>query len=305
MSSLSKTSPASWPWIVSLLPTVLTMGWLVSKAQWFWQHSPELQFGWVVLMLCAYLMWEAWEKRPGPRFEWSVSAAVLAGLGCALLFLTQLYQAAYGLTAASMSGLGAGFLLVAGANLHYVFGWPGVRHFLFAVGFILISLPIPSVIYSPIVMGLQSKVATINVEVLNLIGIPAVKTGSLIRLPNCVVGIDEACSGIRSLQSTIMATLFIGYLTLRQNSAKALLLFIGVALAIFGNLARSLFLSVAANAKGSDAVKTFHDAAGWSILVFTAAGVAFVAWCLNKWDNASRNQPNSALALNRLKQPQP
>ncbi len=57
-----------------LAPAFLAMAWLVSRAQWFWSNNPDLQFGWVVLLLCAYLFWEAWEKRPQghwkPRRWW-------------------------------------------------------------------------------------------------------------------------------------------------------------------------------------------------------------------------------------------
>jgi exosortase len=122
----------------------------------------------------------------------------------------------------------------------------------------------------------------VNVEVLNLVGIPAQQIGSTIRLPNCTVGIDEACSGVRSLQSAVMATLFIGYLTLRRKSLQVALFVAGVALAIFGNLVRSLFLSLTANAKGVEAIQNVHDTAGWSILAFTVCGVGLAAWWLGK-----------------------
>ena len=206
----------------------------------------------------------------------------MALFGCGILFLTQIYQAAYGMTPASMSGLGLGALSIMLATTHYVFGWIGVRHFAFGFLFILLALPIPSIIYSPIVLGLQTKVANVNVEVLNLAGIPARRIGSLIQLPTGTVGVDEACSGIRSLQSTLMATLFIGYLTLKKFSLRVFLVFLGLGLAIFGNLARSLFLSFMANKNGLEAIDKFHDTAGWSILAFTVVGVGIAAFFMGK-----------------------
>ena len=289
-SPICAISSERWLTAVGLAPSALAMFWLVSKARWFWSHNPELQFGWVVMVLWGYLLWEAWGKRPETKFEWKFGAVLTGLTGLALLFLTQLYQAALGLTPASMSGLGAGVLLLVAANLNYAFGRPGARHFAFAVAFILLSLPIPAVVYDPIVMGLQSNVAAINVEVLNLFGVPAEKAGQVIRLPGCVVGIDEACSGIRSLQSTAMATLFIGNLTLRRTSLRALLFFVGILLAIFGNLARSMFLSFTANAGGVEAIQSYHDAAGWSILAFTAFGVMLFSWWLSKLE-AAMNRP--------------
>ncbi len=265
-----------------MLPLLLAFGWLVSKAQWYWNHQPDLQFGWIVLGLCAFVAWDQWERRPPLvcQARWPFFLGSLAG--SAVLFTMQLYQAAFGLTPAVMMGLTTGLYAIALANIHYAVGWPGVRFYAFPLLFFLIALPLPSFLYNPLVHGLQEKVATVNVEILNLIGVPAHRSGSLIELPNGTVGVNEACSGIRSLQSTVMATLFIGYLTLQRRSLQVMLLGLGIGLAIFGNLVRSLYLSLTANAKGLAAVDKVHDSAGWTILLFTAAGVALLAWMFHK-----------------------
>lgn len=278
-------------------PSVLVAIWVVSKAQWFWTNRPDLQFGWVVVLLCGYLGWEAWEKKPAERFLWSAPSAILFTAGGALLFLVQVYQAAFGMNAATLLGLTLGGGILITANLHYVFGWPGVWHFAFPCAFFLVALPMPSVVQNLIVGGLQAQIASLNVEVLNLIGIPARQTGSLIQLPNCTVGVDEACSGIRSLQSTVMATLFIGYLTLQRLGLRGLLLACGIGLAMVGNLVRSMFLSYTANSKGLVALEAYHDTAGWSILAFTAGGVALLAWGLGKLEQrATRLVGGSGMA---------
>lgn len=281
----------SWLPYLSLTPAGIAMLWLASRARWFWSHNPELQFGWIVLLLCAFLFMEAWKKRPVLRLRWNAGAIALALAAATVLFGAQLYQAAYGVTTEGVSALGVGVLLFVAANLQYVFGWIGVRQFAFSFGFFFIALPIPETIYFPLVQGLQAKVAALNVELLNLTGVPAEAMGSVIRLPTCVVGIDEACSGIRSLQSSVMATLFIGYLTLKRRSLQTALFVLGVGLAIAGNLARSFFLSQTANTKGVQAIAQYHDAAGWSILIFTAVGVMLLAWVLAKLEKVLDQAP--------------
>ena len=277
--------------VLCLLPSALAMLWLVLRARWFWNHNPELQFGWVVLVLWGYLLWEAWGQRPAPRFRWTWKGVLLTSFGLGMLFFAQLYQAAFGMTTEGMGALGVGAMSFIAGNFFYVFGWDGSRRFAFVFAFFCLALPVPETIYYPLVNGLQSKVAALNVELLNLLGVPAERLGNAIRLPGCVVGIDEACSGIRSLQSTIMATLFIGHLTLGKKSLQAALFGLGLALAMGGNLLRSLFLSYAAHARGPKAIETFHDAAGWSILAFTAAGVAAAAWWLGRWEKALPHPP--------------
>jgi len=272
--------------LVWLSPAFLAMAWLISDAQWFWSNNPDLQFGWIVVLLCGYLFWEAWQARPTIdwRLRWWGVGLGLAGMG--LLFIVQIYQAFLGSNAASTVGLALGAMLIAGANLGLVFGWAGLRDFGMAFAFILIAMPMPSAVQGPVVGGLQSKVAWINTEVLNLMGIPAQKVGSLIHLPNGTVGIDEACSGIRSLQSTIMASLFIGYVSLKRNSLRLLLFVLGVVLAVVGNLGRSLYLSLMAHWHGVESIEKVHDAAGWSVLAFTAAGVVLFSWLIGRAEKA-------------------
>lgn len=282
-SSAMKTLGTLFP----LVPSLLAMAWLVSQAKWFWSTRPDLQFGWVVLLLCCYLLWDACER--GVTLEWRLRWWALASgaLGAGILFVVQVYQAAFGTNAASTQGLALGVLLVCAANVGLAYGWRGIRLFAMPFAFILVALPLPSIVQGLVVNGLQNRVAAIDTELLNLMGIPAQQVGSLIQLPNGTVGIDEACSGIRSLQSTVMASLFIGYLSLQRASLRVLLLIAGVLLAVAGNIIRSLYLCLSAYHKGIESVSQVHDAAGWSILAFTAVGVILVSWWFSRLETAA------------------
>ena len=181
--------PGGWV-LACLLPSILVFAWLITKTSWFWRNNPDLQFGWIVLMLCGYLFFEQWEKRPPFRLRWSFAGLALAALSLPWLFVVQVYQVAFGTNAASVCALALGTFSLVAANMSFVFGWAGARHFAFAILFFCIALPLPSMIHNPVVSTLQSLVATINVEVLGLIGIPAQKVGNIIHLPNCTVVVD-------------------------------------------------------------------------------------------------------------------
>jgi exosortase len=287
----------TWEVLLALAPVWLAFAWLISKLQWFWRNKPDLQFGWIVLLLCAFLLWDQWSKRPPPIYRARWPLFLFSLFGCALLFVVQIYHAAFGMMPALVMGLGIAVYFVAAANIHFVFGWKGLRYFAFPLLFLLIAMPMPSFLYSPIINGLQHKVASVNVEVLNILGIPAQRLGSVIQLSNGTVGVDEACSGIRSLQSTVMATLFVGYLTLKSRSLQVALFLCGVGLAILGNLIRSLYLSLTANSKGVQAIDNVHDNAGWSILVFTAVGVVILSWLFAKFEKwAEKQKASEAIA---------
>jgi exosortase len=283
--------------LIALLPAIVAAAWLISKAQFYWAKRPEMAFGYMAPMLCGFLFWEIWPTRPKEKFTSVFGPILLALPGLALLFIAQIYMAALGMNPASLVGLTLGTMCVIFANYWWVFGFGGIWHFAFPTMFFLVALPLPTVVYNPVVSALQSLVVSIDVNVLSLFGIPAQRIGNLIHLPSGVVGVNEACSGIRSVQSTIMATLFIGYLVLKNRSLNVALLVVGVGLAVVGNVIRSVYLCFRADSAGLQAVEEAHDAAGWSILVFTTIGVALAAWQFSKFDKAMTALRARAAAL--------
>jgi exosortase len=169
-------------------------------------------------------------------------------------------------------------MLIITANIVAVYGVVALGTLGFAFYFLLIALPLPSIIQSLLVSNLQLFVAFMDEELLNLMGIPAQRTGSIIRLSSGQVGVDDACSGFRSLQSSIMAGMFIGFLLFKGWGWRITLVVISVLFSILGNLGRTLFLCYQGAANGIESIKGVHDAAGWSVMAFTAAGVGGASW---------------------------
>lgn len=275
-------------YFIRLLPAFVALAWFTERVSYYWNTDPDLSFGWIVLMLSGYILWETFEHRRWALNQWGVLTFLGFGFGMCFLFLFQIYTAAMGVMPAAIWAFAFGYCMVVVSNL-----WSTVRgvvfyRLAFAFLFPLIAMPLPSIVDRLVVGGLQGVVATWVVETLNIIGVPAAKEGSLVRLPGGVVGVDEACSGIRSLQSAIMATLFIGYLTLRRVFARGVLFTVGCGLAIFGNLLRALFLSLSAAKHGIESVDEVHDAAGWGILAFTVVGVALAAFIIQRLENKLR-----------------
>jgi exosortase len=265
-----------------LLPSWLAFGWLAWQVSWYWSHKPDMSFGWIVLILCGFLITEVAPSLPPPRLKWSFPSVVLLVLGLAALVLFQLYQAAFGTMPASLMALAFGSMAVITANILHVYGPSALGTLGFAFFFLLIALPLPSFIQNLVVSNLQNFVAAIDEELLNLIGIPAERKGSVIQLTTGQVGVDDACSGFRSLQSSIMAALFIGFLLFKTWGWRIALGFLSVFLAVLGNLGRTFYLCYQGASKGTDAVKGVHDAAGWSVMLFTAVGVGIASWLVLK-----------------------
>jgi len=270
-------SPArAW---IQFAPGLLILGWWIHDLQYQWGALVEYQYGYMVAVLAAYLVWERLPGLPPedePPAAWVSGSLALAG--APLVIFAELYKQGVAPTPMASFLLSVGCVLFMSAFLLAAFGRRTWRHFLFPLLFMFVAVPLPASLWSPLVNTLRAGITTMDVETLKLLGIPAMRQANVIQLPNCMVGVDEACSGVRSLQSSIMAALFIGDLMFRRTSSRVLFLVAGIVLALAGNFLRSLYLSLVAYRHGIDALHEVHDAAGWSILAFTAIGLILCAW---------------------------
>ena len=286
---VDSTAPASSGWknsLMTCLPLAVFVGWWIYSLQFQWRAQEEYRFGYLVVVLVAFLVWDRWDSRPksdAPVATWRAWGWSL--IGFPLVLVAELYRYALARSPASATVLSLGTLCFIRAAILQQWGPQTLRHFRFPILFALIAVPIPGVLWSPVVFGLKGLVTFVNVELLNLLGIPALQQGSVIQLPNCRVGVDEACSGIRSLQSSLMMALFIGDQSLRQAGLRWLLVGGAVGWAVVGNIGRSLYLSLTAHRHGAEALDAVHDTAGWSVLVVTLVGLGVMAWALDRWES--------------------
>ena len=271
---------------MTCLPLAVFVGWWIYSLQFQWRAQEEYRFGYLVVVLVAFLVWDRWDSRPQgdiPVATWRAWGWSL--IGFPLVLVAELYRYALARSPASATALSLGTLCFIRAAILQQWGPQTLRHFRFPILFALIAVPIPGVLWSPVVFGLKGLVTFVNVELLNLLGIPALQQGSVIQLPNCRVGVDEACSGIRSLQSSLMMALFIGDQSLRQVGLRWLLVGGAVGWAVVGNIGRSLYLSLTAHRHGAEALDAVHDTAGWSVLVVTLVGLGVMALALARWES--------------------
>ena len=135
-------------------------------------------------------------------------------------------------------------------------------------------------------------VADVAAETAMLLGIPAQVEGNLIRVSTGLVGVNEACSGIRSLQTSLMIGLLFGELK-RLSVLRRVALVVGaVIIAVFANFVRAVFLVTVAATKNISEVSRWHDVAGYTIiaLVFLSTmGLAYLAWKIRNPKSEIRN----------------
>jgi exosortase/archaeosortase family protein len=127
---------------------------------------------------------------------------------------------------------------------------------------------------------LMRGTAGATVNILCLIGIPSVQSGNLVHIETGVIDIDEACSGIRSLQAIVMISLFLGELFRLKLAQRLLLMVIGIAVTLLANVVRTATLSSIGFSQGMSAVDHYHDTAGLVVLIFSLSSTLLAAFLL-------------------------
>ncbi len=256
-----------------------------------WAINEQYSYGWFVPFFALFLFWLRWEERgkvDGRKVkgERPLGSDLLLSTSAFLLFFTLLPVRLFEIGNPDWRPLGwvhAGVVV----GLTFLFlgrlgGWAFVRHFAFPVCFIFVSVPWISGIEMPVIQGLMRAVAAVAAETLNLFGIPAQLEGNLIRVSSGLVGVNEACSGVRSLQTSLMIGLLFGELKRLSVARRAFLLGGAVAIALLANCVRALFLVWLAASDQTSAVGRWHDLAGYSIVGAVFLGTMALAAALEE-----------------------
>lgn len=167
--------------------------------------------------------------------------------------------------------------------------------FLFPVLVWLISAPMVSAVESALNLALLRQVVTVVAFVFETLGLPIEQQGNVLVLPTGPVGVEDACSGIRSLTGCLFAGSFLAAVFVEQLWRKLVLVAAAMCFAILTNLGRSLFLTAWAYNFGPAAIEgTVHDVAGYAVLGFTVAGLLCLLPVLNlKLEEAAPESPRT------------
>lgn len=250
---------------------------LIERLAQYWVVDPEYSFGWLVPILCGYLFWLRWRSRPAP-------GAPEVGLARCVFWVTALGLLPIWLIVQANPDWSVVAWLLAGQTVILslcVIYWCGGRawlgHFAFSICLILAAAPWPTFLENGAVHALTRLSTLVTVGALNLLGITAVQHGNVIELHTGAVGLDEACSGIRSLQAVLMLTLFLGELYRSSFQRRYALVVIGAVIAFMCNSVRTICLAVVAAEQGSESVATWHDPIGYAAMTACFLGVLAAA----------------------------
>ena len=276
-----------FPWtfrVGTILVAVLFAVWCA--LMWpEWMSQPNLTHGLFMPVVLAALLYEGAKSRSPHYLPDNAGMDILQGAVAVFAVLAAAAGGFYGDTMGWDHALAQFFLGTAMAALILVllmamgrngaralpFGWPCAAAVLLCV----LCAPVPPGTSARLTAALQLGVTESVLRILNAVGVPAFRTGNVIELAHARVGVEEACSGLRSLVSCVFAGIFISAAWMRRTAARVLIVLIAAPLALAMNLLRSLGLAYAAG-RGLRIDGLLHDVAGIAILVATSAILVFM-----------------------------
>ncbi len=272
---------------------IIALIWLPALLRYSveWSINPQYYYGWSVPLLAAYLIYDRWPSRP--KVEPAARVLIPAVL-IVLLILPQLPLRVIGEANTDWRMIswimGVMVLGISFTILYVQGGWRWLGFFALPILFLLTAIPWPRSMEVALVQGLMQVNAQLAANLVGFVGIPAEARGNVIEVATGILGVNEACSGIRSLQSTLMASLFLGILYRRSLIGLAGLVAAGSIIAFVCNVIRTTFLTYQGATNGIEAVDEWHDTAGFAIL-----GVVLVClWAMSQWLERSERRASVA-----------
>lgn len=284
-------------WSVGLLVACL-WGPILWRLREAWGADPELMHGVAVPFLALYLAWQRARvgERTGGRkvgTAWiGIVVLIVSLVGCWAMALVLEINALW----PKAQWVGAGFATAGSLGvLYWSGGWPRVRHYAFPVLFMFTALSWPTFVRTAVVSVLTESHAEMAAEIVSLLGYPAVVRGNVIEVASGLVGVEQACAGLRSLQAVWMFGLFFGELHLLSVAGRLRVLAVVVIAALVGNVMRTVFLTWRIGVEGLHANEVWHDEAGMAVLIGTlVVAVVYAQWEAGRFTRSKAAAPIAA-----------
>jgi len=144
----------------------------------------------------------------------------------------------------SLSLATSGIVLVWIAGFSLVYGPAACRAAVYPIGFLFLTVPIPSHLLNWSVFCLQSGSTAVAKGLFEIFGVPVMRHGFILSLPGLTIEVAKECSSIRSSIALVISCLIAGYLFLRSAWKRAALVLIALPLSLLKNGIRIVTLSL-------------------------------------------------------------
>lgn len=233
---------------------------ILSHLVWQWWHDPNFSHGFFVPLFSLFVLWGDRSRLSSltPKPSWS--GLFIVGFASCILSIGALGAELF-LSRVSLLIMIAGLIVLFG-------GWSYLRVVLFPWAFLILMIPIPRIVFNEITFPLQLLASKMASAILPILGVPVLREGNVIMLPQMALEVAEACSGIRSLLSLATLAVIYGYLMETRIWVRVVLGFAAIPIAVAANSLRIVGTGLLVQYWDPDKAEGFfHAFSGWLIFV--------------------------------------
>lgn len=250
-----------------------------------WSTNDNYSHGFLVPFIVGYMIWQKKDQlarlviKPSNVGFWVIIFAmivhILGNIGAELFIM----RTAIVITIAGLCIISFGIRITAAIAI--------------PLAYLMFMVPLPAIIWNKIAFPMQIFSARLTSNVIQFIGIPLLREGNVLHLPNTTLEVVDACSGLRSLTSLLALSAAFACIVKLTNISKWLLFLSAIPIAILVNILRLTSTALFARYIGPETAQGFlHDISG--IIVFIAAFIilyglyALVQKLEQKWTTMSQ-----------------
>jgi exosortase len=264
-----------------------------------WWHDENYSHGLLIPFIIGFILWQE-RERFGLQSRPATWGGTI-GVGASLFALWA------GTAGAELFVQRVSLVVMLASVVIYFFGFRLLRVVAVPLMLLVLSIPIPQIIFNRIAFPLQLFASRCAVAAMSFFSIPVLRQGNVIELMPLgatepkKLAVVEACSGIRSLMTLVTLAMVYAYFTRPRTPGNgrygiarfAILVLAALPIAIMTNALRVSGTGVLAHYYGTRVADGFfHSFSGWVIYIVAAALLFATGWVL---DRTARfwNKPNS------------
>jgi len=229
-----------------------------------WADKKEYSHGFLIPFISGYLIWSKRKILKNISFKPDIKGLFILLIGILLLTI--------GSIAFEPFTRRFSLIITILGLIYFLWGKEIYKTLLFPIGYLFFMIPLPYIIIKSIAVNLRLINAEITYYVLYSLGIPILRYGANLELPNISLVVGDLCTGILSLVAIMALSVLYAYLTQRTLICRISLVVLAVPIAIFSNTVR-LIMTVGLSYFYGDRIlgsfiHQFHGTVNFFITVF-------------------------------------
>jgi len=240
-----------------------------------WYLDGNYSHGFIVPVITFFLLRRRW-----PELEKLPVHPADSGLAVLIFGLFQLLAAWF---AGEFFTMRTSLIVILAGLILFLFGREVLKGMAVPLGYLVLMVPIPYIIYDMIAFPLKLFVTRVSVALLRGMGVVVMREGNIIMFPATVLEVADACSGIRSLVSLVAFAGAYVFMTHFSDAARWIIILSAIPIAVATNVMRVVITGILAQWWGTKAAEGFfHEFAGATVFLSALILVVVVGETLRR-----------------------